>query len=361
MDVSLRTIGPALLALLAVAAAPDRASTRVSAPMRAPLAVPWQPPGSDAFRRALYLLSYGSPGDRRQLTVELADSSGSLHPVERGFVEGRIAYDQGRDALAAQRLVLPAGDGRFRSAHVSVDFYLGMARHRLGDPASVDCLRAYLQEAPAGADPGLAEAARRVIASAPPSPAPAPATGPARSVGSPNIVWGEPPDVSAPPPAPWALRQRGGGEATLASLPGSVLLLHFWASWCVPCAEELPGFITFTESSAYAPLRDRGLHPVLISADTFLGEAEAFLRMLRLEPAALYHDPNQRLLETLRDVIVLPLTIVMERESRRVLGHVDGPVDWASETTRVWLDGLLEGAAAPPAPPPQTSQIGEPR
>ena len=47
--------------------------------------------------------------------------------------------------------------------------------------------------------------------------------------------------LGAGPPAPIALRTLDGAEIQITRGPGPPdLLLHFWASWCSECIEELP-------------------------------------------------------------------------------------------------------------------------
>lgn len=65
----------------------------------------------------------------------------------------------------------------------------------------------------------------------------------------------------APPPgqvgtsAPsFELRSTSGVLVSLESLRGRVVVLNFWATWCLPCQEELPAL-----QRIHAELRDRGV------------------------------------------------------------------------------------------------------
>ena len=43
------------------------------------------------------------------------------------------------------------------------------------------------------------------------------------------------------PATPFTLSLFDGGRFALAEHAGQVVMLNFWASWCVPCREEAPG------------------------------------------------------------------------------------------------------------------------
>ncbi len=54
-----------------------------------------------------------------------------------------------------------------------------------------------------------------------------------------------------------------GDEISLSEFRGDVVLLDFWATWCVPCMDELPRL-----KQLYADYHDQGFHIVGVSLDT---------------------------------------------------------------------------------------------
>jgi peroxiredoxin len=62
----------------------------------------------------------------------------------------------------------------------------------------------------------------------------------------PLLAWAAPlgaaPVVPSPAPA-WSLKDPDGKPVTSDQFKGKVVILDFWATWCVPCKSEIPGYI----------------------------------------------------------------------------------------------------------------------
>lgn len=69
------------------------------------------------------------------------------------------------------------------------------------------------------------------------------------------------PVIDAPAP-PFDLTLIDGSKVSLADLKGQVVVLNFWATWCVPCRKELP-----TLDAYYAAQQKHGLKVFAITTE----------------------------------------------------------------------------------------------
>lgn len=69
----------------------------------------------------------------------------------------------------------------------------------------------------------------------------------------------------------------GSGTIDLASLRGQVVIVDFWASWCAPCADEMPVL-----ERIFNQHRASGFTVVGVSQDSAASNVQQFLQRIRV-------------------------------------------------------------------------------
>ena len=121
----------------------------------------------------------------------------------------------------------------------------------------------------------------------------------------------------------------------LADLRGKVVLVHFWATWCPPCVEELPGLERF-----YRSLLGADIELLAVSVDdTGAGAVREFLERNGLTVKVLL-DPGQEVAQRY-GTFKFPETYLVDREGiiRRKL---IGAMDWDRPEAREMVNDLLK-------------------
>ncbi len=117
------------------------------------------------------------------------------------------------------------------------------------------------------------------------------------------VVAGAGPGTSTPD---LKLTTEAGTTVRLADLKGSVVLVDFWASWCIPCRTSFPAIDALQKE-----LRDRGLAVVAVSVDEHRRDADLFLGQ-RSHTMTVAFDPRGVAAEAF-DLKGMPSTVLIER------------------------------------------------
>ena len=121
----------------------------------------------------------------------------------------------------------------------------------------------------------------------------------------------------------------------LADYKGKVVFLNFWATWCEPCREEMPGM-----ERLHRAYKDRGLVVLAVSLDSQgASVVNPFLKKFGLTfPVAL--DPKMTVRERY-GVWAVPSTFIIDRAGKRVL-FANGAREWDGKAAHALMESLLK-------------------
>jgi thiol-disulfide isomerase/thioredoxin len=135
--------------------------------------------------------------------------------------------------------------------------------------------------------------------------------------------------VSAPKSPPTiAFNGPDGKPMSLADFGGKTVLVNLWATWCVPCRQEMPAL-----DKLQAELGGKDFEVVAVNVDTRNPDKpKAWLQENGIRNLAYYADPGGKLLQTLQrsgHVVGLPTTFMVHASGCEI-ALLKGPAEWAS-------------------------------
>jgi thiol-disulfide isomerase/thioredoxin len=127
---------------------------------------------------------------------------------------------------------------------------------------------------------------------------------------------------------------KGGAKTDLAKEKGKIFIIHFWATWCPPCVEEIPALSRFWDN--YRTRSDVGLYAISVDKDW-----KVIDEFMKKNPSAipLFHDPGAATAKRF-GTAQYPETYVVN-DKGRVLFRVQGAVNWLDPEFRSRIDQLL--------------------
>ena len=141
--------------------------------------------------------------------------------------------------------------------------------------------------------------------------------------------------------ADMAFKDETGKAMTIADFKGKALLVNFWASWCVPCREEMPALDAL--ATEFNSDRFMVLPINLDIGEGGLDKAQEFLDEGQFQNLPLYADNTFAAFERLKREAVavgLPATLLLDPDGCE-LAVLQGPAEWHTEDGKDVVKALI--------------------
>lgn len=157
------------------------------------------------------------------------------------------------------------------------------------------------------------------------------------ALGGPAYAVLESPLPRGRPTPPLALPSLDHGPQDLAALRGKVVLVHFFATWCEPCRDEMASLTRLTT-------RMQGKPFAILGVD--VGEVEVKVRRFFTAdpvPFPIVLDENRAAMKAWK-VAFYPTSYVLGADHTLQL-YAAGPVDWDDPAASHALENLIAGSS----------------
>jgi thiol-disulfide isomerase/thioredoxin len=125
--------------------------------------------------------------------------------------------------------------------------------------------------------------------------------------------------LATPPQAnlKFSFKDINGKKVSLSEFKGKVILLDFWATWCVPCKAEIPGFIELQKKYGA-----QGLQIVGLSVDDSAAMAKKYSDEMKMNYPILLAEGKEDILKAYDPIPSIPVSVVIDRQGRIAARHL---------------------------------------
>jgi cytochrome c biogenesis protein CcmG, thiol:disulfide interchange protein DsbE len=151
---------------------------------------------------------------------------------------------------------------------------------------------------------------------------------------------GKPPKMELRAAPGFILATSTGSKVKLEEFKGTVTIVHFWATWCPPCLEELPKLLKFAES-----YKDRAIKFVAVSLDSNWEDAlKTFPNSLASKAGIVsLIDPSLKSSEEYGS-FQFPETYILNKK-HEIISKLVGIQDWQGNDMKELVEKILQDAA----------------
>jgi len=121
-------------------------------------------------------------------------------------------------------------------------------------------------------------------------------------------------DTASGPAPDFTLGSRAGKPLSLADYKGKVVMLNFWASWCVPCKQEMPLLDTI-----YKKYGKMGFTLIGVNVEPDSKAANAVLEKIPVSFPVVYDTDSK--VSQLYQVSGMPSTVIIDRKGQMRMLH----------------------------------------
>ena len=124
-----------------------------------------------------------------------------------------------------------------------------------------------------------------------------------------------------------------GNTINLRDQKGQIYFLNFWATWCLPCKEEMPYLDKLQNVNGIK------IFPINIEKNSKL-KTKIFFKSLEIKNLSIYFDIETNLVNLFR-LRGLPTTIILNKD-RKEIARVLGAVNFSDQRFIDWINSVSD-------------------